>query len=138
MWKCRMFFRLWIKKGNYLSELAELGGSNCCFFTDADILNNWKLNYENVQNDTDGHVFIRSTHDLFRRCCFFCCFCCCLSIGKGSNRKESNMTFFIQNIILSHSNAIELKVVNALWILSISCRHMFACVCLCVWQIHVW
>lgn len=36
----------------YLSELAELGGSNCCFFTDADIFNN--CNYcEDVQINRD-------------------------------------------------------------------------------------
>lgn len=39
---------------NYLSELAELGGSICCFFTDADIFQNWKPNIcENVQNNGD-------------------------------------------------------------------------------------
>lgn len=42
-----------IYSDNYLSELAELGGSNCCFFTDADIFNNW-LNCEDVQKNHRG------------------------------------------------------------------------------------
>lgn len=38
---------------NYLSELAELGGSISCFLTDADIFQNWNRLCENVQNNED-------------------------------------------------------------------------------------
>lgn len=83
LWKIGGIFPLFIKKKNYLSELAELGGSNCCFFTDADIINHWNQTMKTFKS-TDRHVFSVDTW-------FISSFL--LSIQKGAIEKRTTWHF---------------------------------------------